>query len=86
MSAFGFNAKYIGRSSLARSLAQTIESSLFLLLGEPKLVIHFSLEMVPRIDGSPVEDMVTGVSEHEFRKMAQMRPGHAARQLRVARC
>ena len=79
MSAFGFNAKYIRRSGLARSLVQTVESSLFLLLGEGELIIHFSLKMVPCVDGSPVEDVVAGVSEHKFREMAQVRPSHAAR-------
>ena len=79
MSVFGFNAKYIRRSGLARTLAQTIKSRLFLLLGEPEFIIHFSFKMVPRVDGSPVEDMVTGISEHKFREMAQVRPSHAAR-------
>ena len=58
---------------------QTVESSLFLLLSEPKLVIHFSLKMVPRVDGRPVEDVVAWVAEHKFRKMVQVRPSHAAR-------
>ena len=79
MSAFGVNAKYIPRSGLTRGLARAVESSLFLLLGKPEFIIHFSLKMVPPIDRSPVEDVVTGISEHKLCEMAQVRSSHAAR-------